>query len=162
MKKLLLAILLLPLLSTAQPLKEPIPPPPPPDTEVVAPQVFTFVEQMPQFPGGEAEMLKFLRTNITYPDLARTCGLQGTIFLAFVVNEDGSLTNVKVLRGIKCNTEDYKPGSKEATINCCDGAKLMDEEGLRVIRLMPKWEPGKQNGKPVKVQYNLPIKYTLR
>ena len=103
-------------------------------------EVFTKVDQAPTFPGGQAAMIDFLIKNIKYPDKAKKEFIQGKVFVTFVVETDGSITNVKVLRGV------------------CGGC---DEEAVRVIKLMPKWNPGSLKGQPVRVQFNLPIKFTL-
>ena len=104
-------------------------------------QPLTVVEQMPEFLGGVEELSKFLKTNIHYPQLAREDGTNGTVYVTFVVNKTGKISNIKILRGI---------GS-----GC-------DEEAVRVIRMMPDWKPGKQNGAAVPVQFNLPIKFDLK
>ncbi len=103
-------------------------------------EIFTVVESMPEFPGGESALYKFLAKNIEYPQIANEGGIQGRVFVTFVVEKDGSITDVRVLRGIGGGC---------------------DEEAIRVVKSMPKWKPGKQRGKPVRVQYNLPIKFTL-
>jgi len=102
--------------------------------------VFTIVEDMPDFPGGEDAMKKFLAENIKYPDEAVRNNIQGTVYVSFVVQQDGKIVDTKVLRGV---------GS-----GC-------DEEALRVVNRMPVWKPGYQNGKAVKVQYNLPVHFKL-
>jgi TonB family protein len=102
--------------------------------------VFTVVEAMPTYPGGQEAMTKYLAENIKYPEEAKKHGIQGTVFITYVVETDGSVTNVKVLRGIN--------------IKC-------DEEAVRVVSSMPKWNPGKQKGVPVRVQFNLPINFKL-
>jgi TonB family protein len=107
-----------------------------PDTNLI----FTVVEKMPEFPGGGYAFYNFLADSIQYPQLAIENKIQGKVYVQFVVEEDGSITNIKVLRGIGGGC---------------------DEEALRVIKLMPNWIPGKQNGKPVRVLYNLPIKFIL-
>lgn len=109
--------------------------------EVEEEQIFTIVEQMPTFPGGESELFKYLGKSIKYPQMAQDAGIQGVVFVTFLVDKDGGVKNVKVLRGIGGGC---------------------DEEAIRVVKKMPKWTPGKQRGKSVKVQYNLPIKFTLR
>src|SRR5690554_517603 len=109
--------------------------------DVVEEQIFTIVEQMPSFPGGDAALMKYLGSSIKYPAIAKDAGIQGTVFVTFVVDEKGDVKDVKVLRSLGGGT---------------------DEEAIRVVRNMPKWTPGKQRGKPVKVQYNLPIRFTLR
>ncbi len=101
------------------------------------------VEQMPSFPDGEAALFKYLSENIKYPDFARDNGIEGTAYLGFTVEKDGSITDIVVRRGVK-------------------GGKVCDEEAMRVVRNMPKWKPGKQNGKNVRVSYNLPVKYKLQ
>lgn len=103
-------------------------------------KVFSAVEKEPTFPGGLDKFYQFLQSNIKYPDVAKRNDVQGRVFLTFVVERNGSLTNVKVVRGI---------GS-----GC-------DEEAKRVIEISPKWNPGIQNKKPVRVQYTMPISFTL-
>ena len=102
---------------------------------------FTVVEQMPEFPGGVQSMMEFIATNIRYPAMARELGISGNVFISFVVSRNGEIKNLKILRGIGGGC---------------------DEEALRVVQLMPKWIPGKQNGKAVPVQFNLPIKFILK
>jgi len=103
--------------------------------------VYTIVEEMPQYPGGEAERNKFLAVNIVYPQQATENGIQGTVYVSFVVDSKGNITDVKVLRGIGGGC---------------------DEEALRVVKMMPHWSPGKQNGKPVRVLFNMPIYFKLQ
>jgi periplasmic protein TonB len=110
------------------------------ESEVEEQQIFMVVENSPAFPGGDAARMKFLQDNIKYPQMARESGIQGTVYVTFVVERNGSVTDVKILRGIGGGC---------------------DEEALRVVQNMPKWEPGKQRGKPVRVQFNMPIKFTL-
>lgn len=105
------------------------------------PEIFLIVEKMPSFPGGDAQLVKYLSENIKYPAIARENGITGTVFVTFVVGPDGSVKDVKVLRGIGGGC---------------------DEEAKRVVMAMPKWEAGKQRGKPVSVQYNLPIRFILK
>ena len=102
--------------------------------------IFTVVEDAPQFPGGEDVRIKFLQENLRYPQEAKKLGVQGTVLLTFVVEKDGRITDIRVLRGI---------GS-----GC-------DEEAIRVVRDMPKWIPAKQRGRAVPVQFNMPIRFTL-
>jgi periplasmic protein TonB len=104
-------------------------------------QIFTIVEEMPSFPGGEAELFKYLGKNIKYPQMATDAGISGVVYVTFVVDKDGKIRDVKVLRGIGGGC---------------------DEEAVRVVKSMPAWKPGKQRGKAVTVQYNLPIRFTLR
>lgn len=104
-------------------------------------QIFMVVESMPEYPGGEAQLYAFLAENIKYPQMAKESGIQGRVFVTFVVERDGRVTDVRVLRGIGGGC---------------------DEEAIRVVQSMPKWTPGKQRGKSVRVQYNLPVKFTLQ
>lgn len=104
-------------------------------------EIFQVVEDPPEFPGGEEELFKYLGKSIQYPPMAKDAGVSGVVYVTFVVNEDGSISDVEVLRGI--------------------GAGC-DKEAIRVVENMPKWKPGKQRGKSVKVQFNLPIRFTLR
>jgi TonB family protein len=102
--------------------------------------VFMVVETMPSYPGGQEALIKYIVENVKYPAEAKSKGIQGTVFVQFVVEIDGAVTNVKVLRGIG--------------YGC-------DEEALRVVSAMPKWTPGKQKGNAVRVQFNLPINFAL-
>lgn len=106
-----------------------------------APEIFKVVEQMPEFPGGEAALYKYLADNVRYPEKATNAGQQGTVRVKFVVNEDGSISNVDVGRPIGYG---------------------MDDEAKRVVQSMPKWRPGKNNGKAVKVYFQVPIKFVLQ
>ena len=120
-------------------------PPAPPKAELQNPQdsdsqIFTVVEVLPEFPGGEEARMKYMVENIKYPEEARKKGIQGTAYVTFVVEKDGSISNVKVLRGFD---------------------KACDEESVRVIKNMPNWKPGNQRGEAVRVQFNLPIKFAL-
>ena len=101
---------------------------------------FIIVEQKPEFENGEKAMYAFLNKNIIYPAIAKENGITGTVFVGFVVSKDGTIRNVEIKRGIGggCN-----------------------EEAMRVIKLMPKWKPGKQNGKAVNVAFTLPVKFRL-
>lgn len=120
---------------------EPAPPAPVLEEKIEKPEeIFKVVEQKPEFPDGEAAMLKFIYSNIKYPPIARENGVEGTAYVTFVVEKDGSITDVKVVRDI--------------------GAGC-GEEAIRVVKMMPKWNPGKQRGRPVRVQFNLPVKYKL-
>lgn len=110
------------------------------EAEVQEQEIFQVVETAPSFPGGDGARMKFLQENIKYPQMARESGIQGTVYVTFVVERNGSVTDVKILRGIGGGC---------------------DEEAVRVVKNMPKWEPGKQRGKPVRVQFNMPIKFTL-
>lgn len=110
---------------------------------VVEDEIFTVVEKMPEFPGGIQKLYNYLGNNIRYPEVAKEAGIQGKVYISFVVEKDGSIKDVKVLRGIP-------------------GGKMCDNEAIRVVKAMPKWSPGKQRGKPVRVSYNLPVQFTLR
>ena len=111
------------------------------EEEVVETEVFTIVEEMPSYPGGDGKMYEYLGKNIKYPQIARESGIQGRVFVNFVVEPDGSVSNVKVLRGIGGGC---------------------DEEAMRVVKTMPKWKPGKQRGKAVRVSYTLPVVFKLQ
>ncbi len=102
--------------------------------------VYQIVEEMPQYPGGEQALLKYVSDNITYPQEAKDKEIQGRVFVSFVIEKDGSVNEVKVLRSIGGGC---------------------DEEAVRVIKGMPKWKPGKQEGKPVRVSYMMPINFKL-
>jgi len=102
--------------------------------------VFVVVEEMPQFPGGSEAMMKFLIENIKYPEQARKDSIQGRVFLNFIVEADGKISNAKVIRGIGGGC---------------------DEEAVRVVSMMPAWTPGKQRGQNVRVSFNLPIMFAL-
>lgn len=104
-------------------------------------KVYTFVELMPEFPGGEDALNKFLRNNTHYPTMASESGISGTVFVKFVVDKSGMIGNVTI--------EGAKKGGG------------LEEEAMRVVKKMPKWKPGKQNGETVAVYFNLPIRFTL-
>ncbi len=99
------------------------------------------VEVQPGFPGGDDALYKYLGDNIHYPPIAKDNGISGTVYLSFVIDREGKVTDVKVLRG---------PGAG------------LDEEAMRVVKSMPAWKPGKQNGKPVKVQCQIPVRFLLK
>lgn len=103
--------------------------------------IFTYVEEMPQFPGGETEMYKFIEENIQYPKEARDSGLQGVVYVRFIISEIGVISHIEILRGFDddCSTE-----------------------AKRVVKSMPLWKAGKQNGKFVCVYYTIPIRFTLK
>lgn len=102
--------------------------------------IFVVVEESPSYVGGDEARLKFIKENIIYPEEARQKGIQGTVYVTFVIEKSGSLNDVKVLRGL--------------------GGGL-DEEAVRVVKMMPPWQAGKQRGKFQRVQYNMPVKFTL-
>ena len=101
-------------------------------------EIFVVVEDMPQFPGGNVQ--RWISKNVKYPILAQENGIQGKVFIQFVIEKDGSITDVKVMRGVDAS---------------------LDKEAIRVVKSMPKWKPGKQRGKPVRVSYTLPINFQL-
>jgi protein TonB len=103
-------------------------------------QVFLAVEQQPEFPGGESALIAYIGKNTKYPAIARENNIEGRVFISFVVEKDGSISDVKVLRGIGGGC---------------------DEEAKRVIKSLPKFSPGKQNGRPVRVQFNVPVNFKL-
>ncbi|WP_448698424.1 energy transducer TonB [Mucilaginibacter sp. AW1-3] len=109
-------------------------------TEAVADPPFIAVEVNPEYPGGESAFGKFLQKNIRYPSIAKENGIQGKAYLQFIVERDGSLTDIKSLRD---------PGSG------------LGEEAIRVLKMSPHWKPGVQNGKPVRVQYTIPVNFSL-
>ncbi len=106
----------------------------------VEPPIEVWVDQMPEFIGGTTQLKRFLASNIFYPEKARLLGVEGTVYINFVVNEDGSVDRIKLLKGI--------------------GAGC-DDEAIRVVGKMPRWKPGKNAGKAVKVMFNLPIRFDL-
>jgi TonB family protein len=102
--------------------------------------IFIKVEEMPEFPGGDVERIRFIQNNLVYPPSAREEGLGGQVIVGFIVEPDGSITDVKILRGV---------------------AKILDDEAIRVVKLMPKWKSGIQRNKPVRVIYQMPITFTI-
>lgn len=102
--------------------------------------IFFVVEVQPEFPGGMDSMYAFIQKNLIYPEKAKAEGIEGRVFITFTIEKDGSVSNVKILRGIGGDC---------------------DEAAKEVVEKMPKWKPGKQRGKPVRVQFNLPIKFEL-
>lgn len=111
------------------------------EEEVVEEQIFTVVENDPEFPGGMEALYKYLAQNIKYPQLARDNNITGRVYVTFVVEKDGSIANPKVLRDIGGGC---------------------GQEAIRVVKSMPKWTPGKQRGKAVRVQFNLPVNFSLK
>ncbi len=111
------------------------------EEEVQEQEIFQIVEEMPAYPGGDQRLMEYVAKNIKYPQIARETGIQGRVFVGFVVEPDGSVSNVKVLRGIGGGC---------------------DEEAMRVVKSMPKWKPGKQRGKAVRVSYMLPVNFKLQ
>ena len=112
-------------------------PEPKPEVE----KVFDVVEQMPSFPGGPSALMEWLSNNVKYPVVAQENGVQGRVVVSFVVERDGSITDVKVVRGVDPS---------------------LDKEASRVVKAMPRWIPGKQNGSAVRVKYNVPVAFRLQ
>ena len=119
--------------------KEVIAEPEPPKVEET--KVFDVVEEMPQFPGGQAALLEYLAKNIKYPVVAEENGIQGKVIVTFVVERDGSITDVKVVKSVDPS---------------------LDKEASRVVKSMPRWQPGKQNGSAVRVKYTVPVQFRLQ
>ncbi len=99
------------------------------------------VEKMPQFPGGQTALLRFLSEKIVYPDFASQIGISGRVMVEFIIEKDGSISSVKLAKGVD---------------------QLLDAEAIRVINTMPRWIPGEQNGRRVRVKLNLPVNFVLR
>ena len=104
--------------------------------------IFVVVESMPEFPGGQQALFKYLADNVKYPVIAQENGIQGRVICQFVVNKDGSIVDVVAVRS--------------------SGEPSLDKEAIRVIQSMPKWKPGKQRGKPVRVKYTVPVNFRLQ
>jgi len=137
----------------------PAPPPPPP--------VYTYVEQMPEYPGGMNELSKYIGENIHYPEVAKAQHLTGKVYINFIVAEDGTIQAIKVMKGIG---QEQVPGPtppgedvkfRDTNVDPF-AAKAMNEEALRVVREMPRWTPGKQDGKPVAVSFTVPITFAIK
>ena len=103
--------------------------------------VFDVVEVMPQFPGGQIAMMKYIMENMKYPEQAMKEGIQGRVAVRFIVEKDGSISDVKPVLSVH---------------------PLLNKEAVRVVESMPKWTPGKHNGKPVRVRFNLPVMFKLK
>ena len=154
---------------TRQEVKPPPPPPPPPEIiEIVEDEVeieneveieetdtdedeiveieeddeefFMVVENMPEFPGGDLGLMKFIQKNVRYPAIAKEYNITGKVYVSFIVDKSGAVTNVKVVRGVDKN---------------------LDAEAVRVVNSLPKYKPGKQRGKPARVMFTIPINFTL-
>ena len=117
------------------------PPPPPAPKPEVATKVFDVVEEMPSFPGGNAALMSYLNSNTKYPVVAQENGVQGRVIVSFVVERDGSISDVKVARSVDPS---------------------LDREAQRVVKSMPRWTPGKQNGQTVRVKYTVPVVFRLQ
>jgi protein TonB len=112
-----------------------------PEEEEEEAQVFFIVEDMPEFPGGEMALRTYIANAIKYPVIAQENGIQGKVYVTFVVGKDGSVSNASIARGVDPS---------------------IDKEALRVVNTLPKWKPGKQRGKPVNVSYTVPINFVLQ
>ena len=110
------------------------------EEEVDEQEIFTIVEEMPEYPGGIAAAMKWIANELRYPPIAQENGVQGRVTVRFTINADGSVVDPVVIRGVDPH---------------------LDKEALRVIGKMPKWKPGKQRGKAVRVSYNLPVRFKL-
>jgi len=108
---------------------------------IIEDPLYTIVENMPEFPGGESAMFDFIRKNLAYPEEAKAAKITGTVYIGYIVNKDGSISDVKVLRGI---------------------GRVCDEEAKRMFESMPNWSPGTQRGKPVRVQCRMPVKFVFQ
>ncbi len=104
-------------------------------------EIFIIVEEMPEFPGGQQALTEYLASSIRYPVIAQENGIQGRVYIQFVVNQDGAVTNATILRGVDPS---------------------LDREALRVVEAMPKWKPGRQRNRPVRVSYTVPINFVLQ
>ncbi|MBP5456127.1 MAG: energy transducer TonB [Paludibacteraceae bacterium] len=104
-------------------------------------EIFTIVEEKPSFPGGDKALMEYLAKNIKYPTIAQEAGIKGRVTVSFVVNKDGKIVDVQVVRGVH---------------------ESLDKEAVRVVQSMPAWKPGKQSGKPVRTKYTLPVMFKLQ
>lgn len=104
-------------------------------------EIFMIVEEMPEFPGGNEALQKYLAQSVRYPVIAQENGIQGRVYIQFVINQNGEVTNATILRGVDPS---------------------LDREALRVVEAMPKWKPGKQRNRPVRVSYTVPINFVLQ
>ncbi|MEZ4936032.1 MAG: energy transducer TonB [Crocinitomicaceae bacterium] len=103
-------------------------------------EIFTIVEQQPEFPGGFENMILYIQGNFVYPKEDFKNKIQGTVYIQFVIEKDGSVSNIRVIRGV---------------------SESLDAEAIRVIQMMPKWEPGRQRGKAVRARFTLPIRCNI-
>ena len=117
------------------------PPPPPAPKPEVSTKVFDVVEEMPSFPGGNGALMSYLNSNTKYPVVAQENGVQGRVIISFVVERDGSISDVRVARSVDPS---------------------LDREAQRVVKSMPRWKPGKQNGSAVRVKYTVPVVFRLQ
>jgi len=112
----------------------------PAEEEPAEPDFFTIVEDMPSFPGGDAALLKYIAENVKYPPIAKENGITGVVYVSYIVDRDGSVKDVKVVRGAD---------------------PFLDKEAVRVVKTLKGYKPGKQRGKPVPVQFTIPIRFVL-
>ena len=114
-----------------------------PEDVIEAPQIFHIVEEQPEFPGGQVELMKWLSSNTKFPAIAKDAGISGVVYVQFVVREDGKVDpdDITILRGVH---------------------PALDNEAKRVVKNMPDWKPGRQRGKPVAVYYKLPFRFNLK
>ncbi len=120
---------------------KPLPPPAPPAEEEETEEIFTIVEESCEFPGGPSALMKYLSKNIEYPEIAAENGIQGRVILSFVIERNGKPSQVKVVRGVD---------------------PALDKEAVRVVKSMPAWKPGKQQGKAVRQRFTLPVQFRLQ
>jgi protein TonB len=111
------------------------------EEEIEEEEIFTIVETMPEFPGGQAKLFEYLGKNTKFPPAAKANSISGKVYVNFTIGKDGKIRDVKIIRGVH---------------------DLLDKEALRVVKSMPAWKPGKQRGKSVAVSYNLPINFILK
>ena len=104
--------------------------------EIVEDEIFQIVETQPEFPGGSNKLMQFISYNFRYPEIDTKNGIQGRVYVSFVVEKDGTVSTVEILKSV---------------------SKTIDAEAIRVVKLMPNWTPGTQNGNPVRVSFHLPI-----
>ena len=138
--------------------------------------IYDIVEQLPKYPGGEAELYGWMAMNLKYPAAAMEWGVQGRVIVTFVVEKDGTLTDISAAKlvdpksgqemceiVVTAKTNGQTPEEVEAAKHLTEGIKALKAEGERVVKALPKrWEPGKQGGKPVRVRFNLPITFRLQ
>ena len=132
-------------------------------------RVYDVCEQLPQFPGGDVKLMEFISRNIKYPEIATENDVQGRVIVRFIVEKDGSLTNPEVLatspgigEAIPIEVTSYKTEKERQDAEDHNaGVQALRDEAIRVVKAMPKWIPGKQNGKVVRCKYSIPVTYRL-
>lgn len=136
-------------------------------------QIYEQPEVMPEYPGGEQELYKFIALNVKYPEIAQKQGVQGRIFVTFIVEKDGSITEIKPLTHKKTQQQleevtamaykpDATPEQKESAKNLAEGLEQLKAEAVRVVSIMPKWKPGQHKDKPVRVRFTIPVVFKLQ